>query len=37
MKAARLHSYGGPLVVEDVPTPEPGDGQVVVKVEGAGF
>ena len=37
MKAARLHSYGGPLVVEEVPTPEPGDGQVVVKVEGAGF
>ena len=37
MRAARLHAYGEPLVLEDVPTPEPGPGQVVIKVEGAGF
>ena len=37
MKAARLHRYGSPLVVEEVPTPEIGDGEVLVKVEGAGF
>lgn len=37
MKAARLHRYGGPLVVEEVPVPEVGEGEVLVKVEGAGF
>lgn len=37
MKAARLHDYGHELVVEDVPTPAPGPGQVLVRVEGAGF
>jgi len=37
MKAARLHHYGEALVVEDVPTPRPGPGEVVVRVEGAGF
>jgi len=37
MKAARIHAYGEGLVVEEVPTPQPGPGQVVVKVEGAGF
>ncbi|HUP01426.1 MAG TPA: NAD(P)-dependent alcohol dehydrogenase [Gemmatimonadota bacterium] len=37
MKAARLHDYGKPLVVEDVPTPEPGPGEVLVRVEGSGF
>ena len=37
MRAARLHAYGEPLVLEDVPTPEPGPGQVVIRVEGAGF
>jgi propanol-preferring alcohol dehydrogenase len=37
MKAARLHYYGQPLVLEDVPTPRPGPGQVVVRVVGAGF
>jgi alcohol dehydrogenase, propanol-preferring len=37
VKAARLHEYGHELVVEDVPTPVPGPGQVVVRVEGAGF
>ena len=37
MKAARLHAYGQRLVIEDVPTPSPDRGQVLVKVEGAGF
>src|SRR5262245_1932133 len=37
MKAARLHHYGEPLVLEDVPKPVPGFDQVLVRVEGAGF
>jgi alcohol dehydrogenase, propanol-preferring len=37
MQAARLHAYGKPLVIEDVPKPTPGPGQVVIRVEGAGF
>ena len=37
MQAARLHAYGEPLVIEDVPRPAPGAGQVVIRVEGAGF
>jgi len=38
MKAIVVHEYGGPEVMkfEDVPTPEPGPGQVLVKVEAAG-
>lgn len=37
MRAARLHAYGEPLLLEEIPRPEPGPGQMVVKVEGAGF
>src|SRR5690349_13965950 len=37
MKAARLHAYGGPLVIDDVAVPRPAAGQVVVKVDAAGF
>ena len=37
MKAARIHAYGKPLVIEEVPTPTAGPGQVLVRVEGAGF
>jgi len=37
MHAARLHEYGKPLVIDEVPAPRPGAGQVVVRVEGAGF
>lgn len=37
MKAARLHRYGSPLVIEEVPMPEVDDDGVLVKVEGAGF
>ena len=37
MKAVRIHGYGGPevLVYEDVPLPEPGPRQVLVKVAAA--
>ncbi len=37
MKAARLHEYGRQLVIDEVPTPRPDRGEVLVKVEGAGF
>jgi len=37
MKAVRIHEYGGPevLVYEDVPVPEPGPSQVLVRVAAA--
>lgn len=39
MKALRFRSYGPPsvLAIEDVPTPEPGPGEVLVRVEAAGL
>ncbi|GIX48268.1 MAG: alcohol dehydrogenase [Candidatus Tectimicrobiota bacterium] len=38
MKAVRIHRFGGPEVMqyEDVPTPTPGPGQVLVKLAAAG-
>ena len=38
MKAARVHSFGPPKVIalEDVPKPEPGDGEVLVQEKAAG-
>jgi propanol-preferring alcohol dehydrogenase len=36
MKAAVVHAFGAPLVIEDVPVPEPGPGQVLVKVVASG-
>ncbi len=38
MKAARIHSFGPPdvVVVEDVPVPSPGPGEVLVRVMSAG-
>ncbi len=38
MKAVRIHEYGGPEVLryEDVPRPEPGPGEVLVRVHAAG-
>ena len=36
MRAVRFHEIGKPLVVEDVPTPEPGHGEVLVKVAACG-
>ncbi len=39
MKAIRIHQTGGPeaLTLEDIPTPEPGAGDVLVKIEAAGL
>ncbi len=39
MKAVRVHEFGGPEVLryEDVPVPEPGPGEVRVKIEAAGL
>jgi len=39
MRACRVHSFGGPeaIVVEDVPVPEPGPGEVLVDVIAAGI
>jgi propanol-preferring alcohol dehydrogenase len=36
MRAARLHGYGEAFAIEEVPDPEPGAGEVVVRVLGAG-
>jgi len=38
MKAIRIHQYGGPevLTLDEVPRPEPGPGQVLVRVHAAG-
>jgi hypothetical protein len=34
MKAAIVHSFDKPLVIEDVPKPTPGSGEIVVKNKG---
>src|SRR5687768_18547718 len=38
MKAIRVHEFGGPEVLkyEDAPVPEPGEGQMLVRVHAAG-
>jgi NADPH:quinone reductase-like Zn-dependent oxidoreductase len=38
MHAIRLNARGGPggLVYEDAPTPQPGEGEVLVRVHAAG-
>ena len=38
-KAIRIHAHGGPEVMrwEDVPTPEPGPGEVLVRHEAVGL
>jgi NADPH2:quinone reductase len=38
-KAIRIHAYGGPevLVWEDVPTPEPGPGEILIRQEAVGL
>jgi alcohol dehydrogenase, propanol-preferring len=37
MKAAVVHSFDAPLEIEEVQTPEPGDGQVLVRIEASGL
>jgi alcohol dehydrogenase, propanol-preferring len=37
MKAAVVHTFGEPLVIEDRPIPEPGPGQVVIRMEASGL
>lgn len=37
MKAAVVRAFKQPLVIEDRPTPEPGEGQVLVKIEASGL
>ena len=36
MRAARLHAYGEPLRIDEVETPEPGPGQVLVRIASTG-
>jgi NADPH:quinone reductase-like Zn-dependent oxidoreductase len=37
MKAVQIHTFGGPevLKLEDVPTPEPGEGEILIRVNAA--
>ena len=37
MKAAVVNAFHQPLAIEDRPIPEPGTGQVVVKIEASGL
>jgi propanol-preferring alcohol dehydrogenase len=37
MKAAVVQKFGRPLVIEDRPIPEPGPGQITVKMEASGL
>ena len=36
MRAARLHEFGEPFRIDEVPDPEPGPGEVLVRIGGAG-
>jgi propanol-preferring alcohol dehydrogenase len=37
MRAAVVHSFGQPLVIEERPTPDPGPGQIRVRIETSGI
>ena len=37
MKAAVVKAFKQPLVIEDRPIPDPGEGQVLVKIEASGL
>ena len=37
MKAAVVRRFKEPLAIEDVPKPEPGEGEVLVKIEACGL
>ena len=38
MKAARIHRFGSPdvIVIDDLPCPTPGEGELIVRVAAAG-
>ena len=36
MKAAVVHQFGKPLSIDEVPVPEVGQGQILVKIEASG-
>ena len=37
MKAAVLKEFGKPLVIEEIPVPHPGPGEVLIEVKGSGL
>jgi propanol-preferring alcohol dehydrogenase len=37
MKAAVVHEFGAPLRIDEIPTPTPGEGEVLVRVEASGL
>src|ERR1700756_3502680 len=37
MKAVVVHDFTSPLQIEDIPIPEPGPGEIVVKIEASGL
>jgi len=37
MKAAVVNDFSKPLVLQDVPKPEPGAGEIVVRIETSGL
>ena len=37
MRAAMVRHFGQPLTIEDVPTPTPGAGEVLVRIETSGL
>ncbi len=37
MKAAVVHAFDKPLIIEDVPKPKPGPDEIMVKIEAAGL
>ena len=37
MRAAVVHEFGAPLVIEERPVPEPGPGQIRVHIEASGI
>ena len=36
MKAAVVHEFGAPLVIEEVPIPQPGQGEVQIRLDATG-
>lgn len=36
MKAARIHKYGDPLILEEIPIPKPNENQILIKIISSG-